>query len=57
MSAFGLGAGGAAVVAGPYAAIPGMLLGFAAYTYNNMVDYLHNYNEAHKHHQIYMDVI
>ncbi len=44
MSALGLGAGGAAVVAGPYAAIPGMLLGFAAYTYNNMTDYLHNYN-------------
>lgn len=57
MSAFALGAGGAAItVAGPYAAIPGMLLGFASYTYTNMADCLNNYNSDHKKHQIYMDV-
>lgn len=56
LSAFALGAGGAATVAGPYAAIPGMLLGFAAWKYNEMASGLQSYNEAHKKNQIYMDV-
>lgn len=48
LAAFGVGAGGAAMVAGPYAAIPGMLLGFAAWKYNKMADDLQYYNETHK---------